>query len=57
MGKKIGYQAFDNRLHQMWTKRGGVGIMDLGKEYYMVRFTNKEDQYVALIKGPWMIYD
>lgn len=31
--------------------------MDLGQDYYLLIFTCEEDQYSALIEGPWLIYD
>lgn len=30
-------------------------MMDLGKDYFLVRFPNQEDLEVVLKKGPWFI--
>jgi hypothetical protein len=32
-------------------------MVDLGNDYYLVTFSNKEDQTQALLEGPWLIYD
>ncbi|XP_058742270.1 uncharacterized protein LOC131614729 [Vicia villosa] len=57
LGRRIGYKALENRLNQLWARNGCLSIVDLGQEYYLVTFTNKEDQYSALIDGAWLIYD
>ncbi|GAU15905.1 hypothetical protein TSUD_41270 [Trifolium subterraneum] len=57
LGRKIGFKAFENRLKQMWIRNGIINIVDVGNDFFLVTFTNKEDHYCALINGPWMIYD
>lgn len=52
MGKRTGYKALESQLSQLWAKRGVLNIVDLGKEYYLVTFTNEEDQNLALMEGP-----
>jgi hypothetical protein len=41
----------------MWVKKGVISIIDLGNDYYLVAFTHEDDQYAALMDGPWFIYD
>jgi hypothetical protein len=57
LGRRIGYRALENRLHQLWVRRGVIQIVDLSHDFYLVTFTNPEDQHRALTEGPWMIYD
>jgi hypothetical protein len=57
LGKRIGYKALETRLKQMWVRKGVISIIDLGNDYYLVAFTHEEDQYGALMDGPWFIYD
>lgn len=33
-------------------KKGIISIIDFGKKYYLVTFTNDEDQYVVLMEDP-----
>ncbi|PNX80936.1 hypothetical protein L195_g036950, partial [Trifolium pratense] len=57
LGRRIGYKALEARLKQMWVRKGVISLIDLSNDYYLVAFTNEEDQYVALMDGPWFIYD
>jgi hypothetical protein len=57
LGRRIGYKALETRLKQMWVRKGSINIIDLSNDYYLVAFTNEEDQYAALMDGPWFIYD
>jgi hypothetical protein len=57
LGRKIGYKALENRLKQLWVRKGAIQIVDLSHDFYLVTFTSLEDQCRALTEGPWMIYD
>jgi hypothetical protein len=53
----MGYKALETRLKQTWVRKRVITIIDLGNDYYLVAFSNAEDQYAALMDGPWFIYD
>lgn len=36
----IGYKELENKIQQIWGKRGVLNIVDLGQEYYLVTFTS-----------------
>lgn len=57
LGRKIDYKALENRLKQMWVRKGIFTIIDLGDGYFLVTFSHKEDKRKALEEGPWLIYD
>ncbi|WJX35274.1 hypothetical protein P8452_23289 [Trifolium repens] len=57
LGRRIGYKALETRLKQMWVRKGVINIIDLSNDYYLVAFSHEEDQYAALMDGPWFIYD
>ncbi|XP_058765952.1 uncharacterized protein LOC131639472 [Vicia villosa] len=57
LGRKIGYKALENRLRQMWVKKGVISIIDLSNDYYLVAFSHEDDKRVAMGEGPWFIYD
>ncbi|XLR56296.1 hypothetical protein S83_006968 [Arachis hypogaea] len=57
LGKKVGYAAMKRRLEAMWSKKGGIEVIDLGEEYYLVKLYASEDFDHALLEGPWKIYD
>ncbi|PNX84577.1 hypothetical protein L195_g040639, partial [Trifolium pratense] len=57
LGRRIGYKALETRLKQMWVRKGVINIIDLSNDYYLVTFSHEDDQYAALMDGPWFIYD
>jgi hypothetical protein len=57
LGRRIGYKALETRLQQMWVRKGVINIIDLSNDCYLVAFSHEDDQYSALMDGPWFIYD
>ncbi|MCI20923.1 hypothetical protein A2U01_0042086, partial [Trifolium medium] len=57
LGRRIGYKALETRLKQMWVRKGVINIIDLSNDYFLVTFSHEDDQYAALMDGPWFIYD
>jgi hypothetical protein len=57
LGRRIGFKALETRLKQMWVRKGVISIIDLSNDYYLVAFSHEDDQYAALMDGPWFIYD
>lgn len=55
--RKIGYKALENRLQQMWVRKGALSLVDLGNDYFLVYLSHEEDQEKTLTDGPWLIYD
>lgn len=51
LGRKIGYKAIENRLQQMWVRKGALSLVDLGNEYFLVYLSHDEDQKKALTDG------
>nr|XP_025616677.1 uncharacterized protein LOC112708979 [Arachis hypogaea] len=41
----------------MWSGKGSIDVIDLGHEFYLVKFYSQEDLDYALLEGPWKIYD
>ena len=54
-GRLVGFHFLQARLISMWRPLGRMDIIDLGKEFYLVRFGLKEDFSEVLEKGPWFI--
>lgn len=57
IGRRIGFKALENMLQQLWARRGVLNIVYISQDYYLVTFTNEEDQQTALMEGLWLIYD
>lgn len=53
----IGFKALETRLQQMWAKDGIINLVGIGNNFYLVKFSSKQDLDHALVEGPWMIYD
>lgn len=55
VGRSIGYQLLLRRLQAMWRPQQPFTLIDLSNNYFIARFTNKQDYEVALLNGPWFI--
>lgn len=54
--RRIRYKALENRLQQMWARKGDLNNVDLGQEYYLVTFSSEEDHGFTLMDWAWLIY-
>ena len=54
-GRKIGFTYIQNKLQQLWKPSGRLDCVDLGNEFFLMRFSMKEDLDAVLRKGPWFI--
>ncbi|CAN1139382.1 hypothetical protein LINPERPRIM_LOCUS24089 [Linum perenne] len=43
------------RLEYLWAKSGPIQVSDLSNNFYLVRFSCKEDYSSAAFKGPWKV--
>lgn len=46
-----------NKLYVMWKPIGGIKIVDVGNDFFMVKFDVREDREKVIDEGPWMIFD
>ena len=54
-GRLVRYSFLQTRLLSMWKPKGRVDLVDLGKEFFLARFSVPEDYDGVLDKGPWFI--
>ncbi|XP_016177863.1 uncharacterized protein LOC107620170 [Arachis ipaensis] len=54
-GRRISLLALTRRLEAMWGKMGSIEVIDLGNEFFIVKFYSQEDLDFALTEGPWKI--
>ncbi|XP_050277774.1 uncharacterized protein LOC126719243 [Quercus robur] len=54
-GKAFSLGVIQSRLNLLWKPAGSLDCVDLGKEFYSVRFSLKEDMDAVLKNGPWFI--
>ncbi|QHO28903.1 uncharacterized protein LOC127740571 [Arachis duranensis] len=57
LGRKVGYAEMKRRLEIMWSNKGSLDVIDLGQDFYLVKFYANEDFDFALLEGPWKLYD
>lgn len=54
-GKTMGLNFLQTKLNFLWKPVGRLDCVDLGNEFYLVRFSLKEDMDAILEKGSWFI--
>nr|POF20885.1 uncharacterized protein CFP56_76508 [Quercus suber] len=54
-GRAIGLSFLQSKLISLWKPSGTLVCVDLGKDFYSVRFSLKEDMDAVLKNGPWFI--
>lgn len=57
LGKSVGYNTMKDWLVRVWKPVAGFEIMDIGNDYYMVKFDEEVDRTKVVEGGPWMIFD
>lgn len=55
IGKSIGYQFLTSRINNLWKPSGRLDCVDLGKDFFLVRFSLKVDYERVLREGPWFV--
>lgn len=57
LGKHLSYKAMREKLRALWHLKGGYKVMDVGFDYFMVKFDNQEDRKKVVCGGPRMMHD
>ncbi|XP_057723606.1 uncharacterized protein LOC130939520 [Arachis stenosperma] len=55
LGRRIFLLALTRRLEAMWEKMGSIEVIDLGNDFFNVKFYSQEDLDFALTEDPWKI--
>lgn len=54
-GRSVGFSFLHGRLLSLWKLVGKIDCVDLGKVFFLVQFSTKEDCEAVLRNGPWFI--
>ncbi|KAF3942957.1 hypothetical protein CMV_030441 [Castanea mollissima] len=54
-GHSVGFTFLHNRLLSLWKPAGRLECVDLGHDFFLTRFSLREDYDTILKKGPWFI--
>lgn len=57
VGRSIRYQFLLRRLQSMWKTQLAFMLIDLSNDYFIVRFTKKQDYKVAMLNVSWRTSD
>lgn len=54
-GPVVGYKVLSKKLFQIWAPKGFLDIVDLGYDYFQIKFDLEEIRSRVLSEGPWII--
>ena len=54
-GKTVGFNYLQSKLHTLWKPTGRTDCVDLECDFFVIRFSCREDHDTVLKKGPWFI--
>ncbi|KAG7585751.1 Pentatricopeptide repeat [Arabidopsis thaliana x Arabidopsis arenosa] len=56
LGRNVPLAALSRRLREMWKPQGAMYVMDLPRQFFMIRFELEEEYLTALTGGPWRAF-
>lgn len=56
LGWKVPVSVLNKRLRELWKPAGEMLVMDLPRQFFMIRFGVEEAYMTALTRGPWKIF-
>ena len=54
-GRTMGFNYLQSKLHTLWKPTRRIDYVDLEYDFFLIRFSCKEDHDAVLKKGPWFI--
>lgn len=55
LGKRVGFEFLEKRLHHFQKPKAELSLIDLGNNYYIARFRYEDDYETAFFNGPWLV--
>ena len=56
LGRNIPILSLSRKLKELWKPKGSMFVMDLPRNFFMVRFELEEEYMAALSGGPWRAF-
>ncbi|KAG7559018.1 Reverse transcriptase zinc-binding domain [Arabidopsis thaliana x Arabidopsis arenosa] len=56
LGRHVSVSVLSKRLREMWKPASAMYVMDLPRQFFMVRFAAEEEYLAALTGGPWRVF-
>lgn len=57
LGKRISYNVLKDKLVKLWKLSADFDMMNVGNDFYMVKFGLEDDRAKVVDGGPWMVSD
>jgi len=55
LGSQIPISVLNRKLRELWKPSGVMTVMDLPRQFFMIRFELEEEYMAALTGGPWRV--
>ena len=55
IGRSVSFSFLHSKIMALWKPMGKIDCVDLSCEFYLIRFSVKEDYDQIMRKGPWFI--
>ncbi|CAA7049548.1 unnamed protein product [Microthlaspi erraticum] len=56
LGRSVSIAVMSRKLRELWKPKGVMYVMDLPRQFFMVRFEREEEFLAALTGGPWKAF-
>ncbi|XP_010480590.1 PREDICTED: uncharacterized protein LOC104759346 [Camelina sativa] len=56
LGRNISIAVLSRKLRELWNPKGGMYVLDLPRQFFMIRFDIEEEFLAALTGGPWKAF-
>ena len=54
-GKIVGYSYLTFKINTLWKPVAKMDCVDLGKDFFLIKFSDSSDYDKVLLGGPWFI--
>ncbi|XP_010513494.2 PREDICTED: uncharacterized protein LOC104789504 [Camelina sativa] len=56
LGRHVSIAVLSQKLRELWKPKGPMFVMDLPRQFFMVRFEREDEYLAALSGGPWRVF-
>ncbi|XP_010423120.1 PREDICTED: uncharacterized protein LOC104708268 [Camelina sativa] len=56
LGRSVNISVLSKRLRELWKLSGELHVMDLPRQFFLVRFGSEVEYLAALTGGPWRVF-
>uniref|UniRef100_A0A2N9FQ21 Reverse transcriptase domain-containing protein n=1 Tax=Fagus sylvatica TaxID=28930 RepID=A0A2N9FQ21_FAGSY len=55
IGKSVGFKYMDFKIRSLWKPQGDMQMIDLGLDFFLIRFKLADDYWKVVNGGPWFV--